>query len=135
LTTPRNRPDPQRTKDLFLELAELDRDCSRYREIRDELAEMHLPLVRYLASRFLGRGEPPEDLIQTGSIGLLQSIDRFDLSRGVEFSTYATPNIAGEIKRHFRDRGWMVRVPRRLQELQAALSAAISELSQRLDRG
>jgi RNA polymerase sigma-B factor len=134
LTTPRNRPDPQRTKDLFLELAELDRDCSRYREIRDELAEMHLPLVRYLASRFLGRGEPPEDLIQTGSIGLLQSIDRFDLSRGVEFSTYATPNIAGEIKRHFRDRGWMVRVPRRLQELQAALSAAISELSQRLGR-
>ena len=84
--------------------------------------------------RFNGRGEPSDDLLQIGTIGLLQAIDRFEPERGLEFSTFATPNIAGEIKRHFRDRGWMVRVPRRLQELQAELSSGVAELSQRLGR-
>jgi RNA polymerase sigma-B factor len=90
--------------------------------------------VRYLARRFTGRGESINELVQIGTIGLLQSIDRFDPERGLEFSTFATPNITGEIKRHFRDRGWMVRVPRRLQELQAELASGISDLTQRLGR-
>jgi RNA polymerase sigma-B factor len=134
LTGQRSRPDRDRTRELFAELAALEPNSPERRAIRDQLVEIHLPLVRYLAGRFAGRGETAEDLIQTGTIGLLQAVDRFDPDRGVDFSTFATPSIAGEIKRHFRDRGWMVRVPRRLQELQGALSAAVGELSQRLQR-
>ena len=92
---------------------------------------MHLPLVEYLARRFRNRGEWLDDLTQVATIGLIKSIDRFDLDRGVEFSTYATPTIVGEIKRHFRDKGWAVRVPRRLQELKLALTKAIGELAQK----
>jgi len=101
---------------------------------RDRLVEMHLPLVEYLARRFAGRSEPLDDLVQVGTIGLIKAVDRFELERGVEFSTYATPTIVGEIKRHFRDKGWMVRVPRRLQERRAALTAATSELTHKLGR-
>jgi len=129
-----SRPDRDRTYQLFAELPTLDPSSARYRDIRDELVTAHLPLVRYLTRRFAGRGESADDLVQIGTIGLLQAIDRFEPDRGLEFSTFATPNIAGEIKRHFRDRGWMVRVPRRLQELQGELAAGISELSQRLGR-
>ncbi|MCW2541375.1 MAG: SigB/SigF/SigG family polymerase sigma factor [Frankiales bacterium] len=129
-----DRPDRTRTRDLFETLRSVDPADSRHRAARDELVEVHLPLVRYLARRFAGRGEPTDDLVQIGTVGLLQAIDRFEVDRGLEFSTFATPNIAGEIKRHFRDRGWMVRVPRRLQELQAELSTGIAELSQRLGR-
>ena len=82
---------------------------------------MHLPLVQYLARRFRDRGEPLEDLVQVGTIGLIKAVDRFDPERGVEFSTYATPTIVGEIKRHFRDKGWAIRVPRRLQELRISI--------------
>ena len=95
---------------------------------------MHLPLVEYLARRFRNRGEPLDDLVQVATIGLIKSVDRFDLERGVEFSTYATPTIVGEIKRHFRDKGWAIRVPRRLQELKLSLTKATGELSQRLGR-
>jgi len=102
--------------------------------VRDELVEMHLPLVEYLARRFRNRGEPLDDLVQFATIGLIKSIDRFDLERGVEFSTYATPTIVGEIKRHFRDKGWAIRVPRRLQELKLSLTKATSELSQKNGR-
>src|SRR5436305_9631807 len=98
--------------------------------MRDQLVAMHMPLVEYLARRFRNRGEPLDDLVQVATIGLIKSIDRFDSERGVEFSTYATPTIVGEIKRHFRDRGWAVRVPRRLQELRLQLTSATSELSQ-----
>jgi RNA polymerase sigma-B factor len=129
-----SRPDRDRTHQLFAELSTLDPSSARYRDIRDELVTAHLPLVRYLARRFAGRGESADDLMQIGTVGLLQAIDRFEPDRGLEFSTFATPNIAGEIKRHFRDRGWMVRVPRRLQELQGELAAGISDLSQRLGR-
>ena len=131
---PRSRQERDRTHELFARLRALDPDDAEHRAVRDELVAAHLPLVRYLASRFAGRGEPSDDLVQIGTIGLLQAIDRFEPERGLEFSTFATPNIAGEIKRHFRDRGWMVRVPRRLQELQAELSTGIAELSQRLGR-
>ncbi len=102
--------------------------------VRDELVRMHLPLVEYLARRFRNRGEPLEDLVQVATIGLIKSVDRFDLERGVEFSTYATPTIVGEIKRHFRDKGWAIRVPRRLQELKLTLTKATGDLSQTLGR-
>jgi RNA polymerase sigma-B factor len=123
-----------RARELFAEFAAEPENSERRRELRDLLVEMHLPLVEYLARRFRNRGEPLDDLVQVATIGLIKSVDRFDLERGVEFSTYATPTIVGEIKRHFRDKGWAIRVPRRLQELKLSLTKATSELSQRLGR-
>jgi RNA polymerase sigma-B factor len=123
-----------RTRELFAELAQSAEDDPRHRQLRDQLVELHLPLVEYLARRFRNRGEPLDDLIQVATIGLIKSIDRFDLDRGVEFSTYATPTIVGEIKRHFRDKGWAIRVPRRLQEMTLSLNRATAELSQRNGR-
>jgi RNA polymerase sigma-B factor len=126
--------DRARTRELFTALATTAEDDPRHRQIRDQLVEMHLPLVEYLARRFRNRGEPLDDLIQVATIGLIKSIDRFDLDRGVEFSTYATPTIVGEIKRHFRDKGWAIRVPRRLQEMKLSLNKATADLSQRNGR-
>ncbi len=126
--------DRERTKELFARLAVLDQSDPGRQEVRDALVEQHLPLVEHLARRFRNRGEPYDDLVQVATIGLIKSVDRFDPERGVEFSTYATPTIVGEIKRHFRDKGWAVRVPRRLQELRLSLSAATGELSQRNGR-
>ena len=103
-------------------------------ELRKQLILAHSNLVRYLARKFANRGEPLEDLIQVGMIGLMNAIDRFDASRGIRFATYATPTIMGEIRRHFRDRGWAVKVPRRLQELSLAANKAIDSLTQELDR-
>jgi len=103
-------------------------------QVREELILAHMNLVRYLARKFANRGEPLEDLIQVGMIGLINAIDRFDPSRGIRFATYATPTIMGEIRRYFRDRGWAVKVPRRLQELNMAANKAIDELTQKLDR-
>jgi RNA polymerase sigma-B factor len=96
---------------------------------REELIERHLPLVRSLARRYAGRGESLEDIEQVGAIGLIKAIDRFELARDVSLATYATPNVVGEIKRHFRDKGWAVRVPRALQELNASMSGAIERLT------
>jgi RNA polymerase sigma-B factor len=87
-----------------------------------------------MARKFADRGEPLDDLIQVGTIGLIKAIDRFEISKGFEFSTFATPTIVGEIKRHFRDKTWAVRVPRRLQELGASVTKATTELTQKLDR-
>jgi RNA polymerase sigma-B factor len=101
---------------------------------RERLVEQYIGLVEFLARRFRNRGEPLEDLVQVGTIGLLKAIDRFDLEREVEFSTYATPTIVGELKRHFRDKGWAVRVPRRLQELHLELTKTVSLLGQELGR-
>ena len=101
---------------------------------REELIERHLPLVRSLARRYAGRGEALEDIEQVGAIGLIKAIDRFELSRDVSLATYATPNVVGEIKRHFRDKGWAVRVPRALQELNASMSGAIERLTVKLSR-
>ncbi|QVQ54107.1 RNA polymerase sigma factor SigF [Spiractinospora alimapuensis] len=123
-------PDRARARELFRQLGDYDADSPERQRIRDELVELHLPLVEYLARRFRNRGEWLDDLTQVATIGLIKSIDRFDLDRGVEFSTYATPTIVGEIKRHFRDKGWAVRVPRRLQELKLSLTKAVGELSQ-----
>jgi RNA polymerase sigma-B factor len=102
--------------------------------LRERLVEQYIGLVEFLARRFRNRGEPLEDLIQVGTIGLLKAIDRFDLDREVEFSTYATPTIVGELKRHFRDKGWAVRVPRRLQELHLELTKVVGMLGQELGR-
>ncbi|MEU9334316.1 RNA polymerase sigma factor SigF [Streptomyces sp. NPDC048290] len=115
---------------MFLELRKLKEGSAEYAELRNRLVRMHLPLVEHLARRFRNRGEPLDDLTQVATIGLIKSVDRFDPERGVEFSTYATPTVVGEIKRHFRDKGWAVRVPRRLQELRLALTTATAELSQ-----
>jgi RNA polymerase sigma-B factor len=126
--------DRDRSRELLLALSKLPEDDPSRGAIRDELVQGHLPLVEYLARRFAGRGEPLDDLIQVATIGLIKAVDRFDPERGVEFSTYATPTIAGEIKRHFRDKGWAVRVPRRLQELKLALTRASADLTQKLGR-
>jgi RNA polymerase sigma-B factor len=101
---------------------------------REALVQRHLPLVRSLARRYAGRGEALEDIEQVGAIGLIKAIDRYELSREVALTTYATPNVVGEIKRHFRDKGWAIRVPRRLQELKLTLTKATGELSQTLGR-
>jgi RNA polymerase sigma-B factor len=103
-------------------------------QARERLIEQYLPLVRSLARRYSYRGEQLEDLVQVGCIGLIKAIDRFDVDRGVELTTYATPNIIGEIKRHFRDKGWSVRVPRGLQELNVRLSRLMEELTVQLER-
>jgi RNA polymerase sigma-B factor len=103
-------------------------------QAREQLIEQYMSLVRSLARRYNYRGEQLDDLVQIGSIGLIKAIDRFDLDRGVELTTYATPNIIGEIKRHFRDRGWAVRVPRGLQELHEQLSKIVEQLTVQLSR-
>ncbi|WP_329567539.1 SigB/SigF/SigG family RNA polymerase sigma factor [Kitasatospora sp. NBC_01266] len=127
-------PDREAARALFVRLAELPEGSAERVELRNQLVRMHIPLVEHLARRFRNRGEPLDDLTQVATIGLIKSVDRFDHERGVEFSTYATPTIVGEIKRHFRDKGWAVRVPRRLQELRLSLTTATSELSQRHGR-
>jgi RNA polymerase sigma-B factor len=126
-----NRSRAERTAPLFAELATLEKGDPRRERVREILVEEHLPLVRHFARRFSNRGEPFDDLLQVGTLGLIAAIDRFDPTRGVEFLSFAVPTITGEIKRHFRDQGWSVRVPRRLQELHLSLNAAVSELSQK----
>ncbi|HMB17816.1 MAG TPA: SigB/SigF/SigG family RNA polymerase sigma factor [Gaiellaceae bacterium] len=98
-------------------------------QARDQLIERYMSLVRSLARRYAYRGEQLDDLVQIGAIGLIKAIDRFNLERGVELTTYATPNIIGEIKRHFRDKGWAVRVPRGLQELNVQVSKLVEHLT------
>jgi len=121
--------DKQYTRELFRRYR-LEGDESA----RDELITMYLNLVKYLASRFRNRGEPIDDLVQVGTIGLIKAIDRFDIERQVEFTTYATPTIVGELKRYFRDKGWAVKVPRRLQELSFRVNQAVDALTQRNQR-
>lgn len=129
--TPRGKLawDKERTRELFRRYkVEGDEDA------REQLVMSHLNLVRFLASKFKNRGEPLDDLVQVGTIGLIKAIDRFDPERGLEFTTFATPTIMGEIKRHFRDKGWSVRVPRRLQELSAKVNQVTDELTKDLQR-
>lgn len=121
--------DKDRTRELFRRYKEEGDE-----EAREQLIMSHLNLVRFLASKFKNRGEPLDDLVQVGTIGLIKAIDRFDLSRGLEFTTFATPTIMGEIKRHFRDKGWSVRVPRRLQELSSKVNQVTDELTKELQR-
>jgi RNA polymerase sigma-B factor len=108
--------------------------ASRDDRLRKQLVHMHQNLVRYLASKFVSRGEPLEDLVQVGTIGLINAIDRFDNDRGIKFPTYATPTIVGEIRRYFRDKAWSLKVPRRLQELNLAASKAQEALGVKFGR-
>ncbi|HTZ54475.1 MAG TPA: SigB/SigF/SigG family RNA polymerase sigma factor [Candidatus Acidoferrum sp.] len=132
----------ERTRELF---ARFERARARHEQqpdvherdydgLRNELVVAHLNLVRFLALKFANRGEPLDDLVQVGTVGLLKAIDRFERDRGVEFTTYATPTIVGEIKRYFRDKGWAVKVPRRLQELNLAVNRANEKMSVELGR-
>ncbi len=123
-----------RSAELFLVLREEGSTAAQRSTARDDLVHLHRSLVEHCARRFRNRGEPHEDLVQVGTIGLIKAVDRFESDRGVEFSTYATPTVIGEIKRHFRDKGWAVRVPRRLQELRMQIGGATGELTQRLGR-
>src|SRR6476620_8945360 len=124
----------RRSAELFVTFRDDSAPTADRDHARDALVHLHLPLVEHCARRFRNRGEPFEDLVQVGTIGLIKSIDRFDSDRGVEFSTYATPTIIGEIKRYFRDKGWAIRVPRRLQELRMLIGTTTAELTQSLGR-
>src|SRR5215212_2139300 len=126
---PLDRADKQELTRAFQEFA-----TTRDSALRDQLIEAHLGLAEYLARRFANRGEPLDDLVQVASLGLVKAVERFDPSRGLEFTTFATPTIVGELKRHFRDKGWAVRVPRRVQELHLRVTRVIDDLSLELGR-
>ncbi|MDI6874414.1 MAG: SigB/SigF/SigG family RNA polymerase sigma factor [Actinomycetota bacterium] len=125
----RRRERREKVRELFEELRRTGDP-----RIRDQLIAHNIHLVEYLARKFANRGEPLEDLLQVGFIGLIKAIDRYDLDRGVEFSTYATPTIVGELKRYFRDKGWAIRIPRRLQMRDLELNQAVDHLTQELHR-
>ncbi|MEV7885494.1 RNA polymerase sigma factor SigF [Streptomyces sp. NPDC002817] len=124
----------QLSRQFFQRLTEVEEGTHEYQYARNTLIEMNMSLVRFAAGRFRGRGDDMEDIVQTGMIGLIKAIDRFDLTREVEFTSFALPYIVGEIKRFFRDTTWAVHVPRRLQELRVELAKAREELASRLDR-
>jgi len=119
---------------LLTLLADLPADSSDRVRVRERLIEMYLPLAEYLARRFRNRGEQLDDLTQVANLGLIKSVDGYDVTRGAAFTSYAIPMIVGELKRHFRDKGWDVRVPRRLQELRLEITKATSDLAQQLGR-
>ena len=121
--------DKEYTRELFRQYKEEGSE-----EAREKLIENHMNLVRFLANKFKSKGESLEDLIQVGYIGLIKAVERFDPDRGLEFTTYATPTILGEIKRYFRDKGWSVRVPRRLQELSSKVNKATELLTKEYHR-
>src|SRR5215211_4821495 len=123
------RPDKARTRRLLVRYHKHGDQNARERVIQQQL-----PLAEFLARKFAGRGEPLDDLIQVASVGLIKAVDRFDVDRKIEFSTYATPNILGEIKRYFRDKGWAMRVPRGLQELRQSAKEAIRNETVRTGR-
>ncbi len=130
----RDAPAVGSASELIAAMAALPEGHPSRPALRDRAIEAWLPLARHLAGRYAGRGEPVDDLFQTAAVGLVKSVDKFDPSFGVDFAVYAIPTIVGEIKRHFRDRAWSVRVPRRLQELWLAISAANSTLTHSLGR-
>jgi RNA polymerase sigma-B factor len=130
----RPRDAREMSRQFFDRLAMLDEGTHAYQYVRNTLIEMNLSLVRYAAARFRGREDSLEDIVQVGTIGLIKAIDRFELSREVEFTTFAVPYIIGEIKRFFRDTSWAVHVPRRLQEARVELARATDELQSRLGR-
>jgi RNA polymerase sigma-B factor len=140
--TPSATPSPrsaaaeqdQRGIDLVAAMAALPESDPARARLRDEAIEAWLPMAKRLARRYAGRGEPLDDLLQTATIGLIKSVDRFDPDHGIGFLGYAIPTIVGELKRHFRDRTWSVRVPRRLQEMRTAINDAHNVLSHTLGR-
>jgi RNA polymerase sigma-B factor len=124
-------PEERRKRDQELLLRyQRDRDL----DAREELVLRFIPLARQLASRYRGAGEPQEDLVQVACLGLLKAVDRYEPGRGSAFTKYAVPTMLGELKRHFRDKGWAVHVPRATQELVLKVSDAMSELPSKLGR-
>ena len=119
---------------MFRELAGLDAESSDFQRHRDKIVERCLPLADHIARRFEGRGEPRDDLVQVARVGLVNAVTRFDFEAGSDFVSFAVPTIMGEVRRHFRDNSWSVKVPRRLKELHLRLGAATADLSQRLGR-
>ena len=128
------RADYSDVTELFRHLQSLDPQSVEFRRQRDAIVERCLPLANNVARRFRGRGEAHEDLVQVARLGLLNAVNRFDVSTGSAFLSFAVPTIMGEVRRHFRDHGWAVRVPRRLKELSMQLTTARAELSQQLNR-
>ena len=120
--------------DMFRELTGFDPDSPDFRRYRDRIVERCLPLADHIARRFDGRGEARDDLVQVARVGLVNAVIRYDVETGSDFVSFAVPTIMGEVRRHFRDHSWSVKVPRRLKELHLRLGAATSELSQRLGR-
>ena len=118
--------------DLFRELLEVPEDSAQFQRQRDRIVERCLPLADHIARRFDGRGEPRDDLVQVARVGLVNAVIRFDVNAGSDFVSFAVPTIMGEVRRHFRDNSWSVKVPRRLKELHLRLGAATADLSQRL---
>jgi RNA polymerase sigma-B factor len=125
---------PVNAEELTKAMARMPVDDPRRPALRDRVIEAWLPLARHLAARYNGRGEPADDLLQTAVVGLIKAVDRYDAERGVEFTGFAIPTILGEVKRHFRDRTWSVRVPRRTQELRMAITDANNVLMHTLGR-
>jgi RNA polymerase sigma-B factor len=126
--------DENSSEAMLARLGDLDPDTDAFARLRARIIEDLLPLATHLAARFRNRGEPFDDLAQVANLALIKAVDGFDPHRGVSFSSYAVPFIAGELKRHFRDKTWHVRVPRRLQELSLQINRATDELTQRLGR-
>ena len=125
---------PAAAEVLVREMATMPAGHPARARARDRAIEAWLPLAQHLAHRYYGRGEPNDDLVQTATIGLIKAVDRFDPDRGIDFAGFAIPTILGEIKRHFRDRTWSIRVPRRLQELRLAITSANTTLTHTLGR-
>jgi RNA polymerase sigma-B factor len=119
---------------MFRELASFAPDSMEFQRHRDKIVERCLPLADHIARRFEGRGEPRDDLVQVARVGLVNAVVRFDVDAGSDFVSFAVPTIMGEVRRHFRDNSWSVKVPRRLKELHLRLGAATADLSQRLGR-
>jgi RNA polymerase sigma-B factor len=120
--------------EMFRELATIAPDSMEFQRQRDKIVERCLPLADHIARRFEGRGEPRDDLIQVARVGLVNAVIRFDVEAGSDFVSFAVPTIMGEVRRHFRDNSWSVKVPRRLKELHLRLGSATADLSQRLGR-
>lgn len=119
---------------MFRTLQGLDEGSAKFLRQRDAIVERCLPLADHIARRFDGRGEPRDDLVQVARVGLVNAVIRFDVDAGSDFVSFAVPTIMGEVRRHFRDNSWSVKVPRRLKELHLRLGAATAELSQKLGR-
>jgi RNA polymerase sigma-B factor len=130
-----SRPDEYAdVPDLFRQLATFDGQSTEFSRHRDKIVQRCLPLADHIARRFEGRGEPRDDLVQVARVGLVNAVARFDVNTGSDFVSFAVPTIMGEVRRHFRDNSWSVKVPRRLKELHLRLGAATADLSQRLGR-
>lgn len=119
---------------MFRELTKFENGSREFRMQRDKIVQRCLPLADHIARRFEGRGEPRDDLAQVARVGLVNAVVRFDVDAGSDFVSFAVPTIMGEVRRHFRDNSWSVKVPRRLKEVHLRLGAATAELSQRLGR-